>query len=132
MSEEIFKNNFEFSDAEINDEIKIKVKDNFKKLISKLKSQGALPERGSIQISHNPKNGELEFYFIKDKNGEIIEFTDLRKGGTIDYRASIKDKFAQSGIILKAEELKQVSTTIFLNELKDETDRIDESTATKN
>ncbi len=133
MSKEIIKNNinkFEFSGAEIGDEIRRKIEDNFRKLIDELISQGAIPKGGSIHI--NLKNNEIESYFIKDKDGKIIEFADLKGGGTKDYKASIGDEFAKKGIILKDEELKKISQVIFRNELKDEIDGINEITATKN
>lgn len=94
MSKEIPDNKID--NSEISDKIKEKIKNNLLNLDTILKTHKGFPEGIILDADIDLKSGNIKHYFIKDKDGNIIKFADLRKNDK--FLRILKEYFRESYI----------------------------------
>lgn len=70
----------------------------------------SLSDDKMAEVYFNKENGRMERMFIKNKNGEIIEFSEqVRDKNSIKH---LRKYFNEKGIILKDEELDAIASQL--------------------
>ena len=102
------------NDKKIGEEIKENI---IKNLTDSLKVRGGIPGGSTIETKIDFESGKIEHYFIKDKNGKIIKFADLRKNDA--FLKILKEYFRGSYIDETGKYLTDSEIEQYIDELAD-------------
>lgn len=91
-------------------------KENFNNKIEFSKKVSPL-EGGYFLEEHYGKDNLIEEYFIRDENGKIVEFSDIK--GDKNLYERIKEIFKEKGMVLKDEEVKKITPYYIKENQKD-------------
>lgn len=108
--------------------------ENFEQLKNKeniIKKNIFLPDGKIFEMHYNITDKKMERFFIKDINGKLLEFTELKN---IDFITpeSVKHIFFNKGIALKEEEIEKIMLKLTQIELDSMLGDIDEKKDIKN
>lgn len=89
-----------------------------------------LPDGRIIEGYYDLKNGQLKEYLIKDKQGNVLSFADLRNNKNTSE--IIKENLLKKGIVLTDEEVKKILPDIIESSMNAILDKIDENNSIEN
>ena len=83
-----------------------------------------LDDGRTLELFYDPKKKDLDRFYVRDQNGELVEFTDLKKPNDIYNYKDVQNDIAEKvGIMLTDTEAKKITKTLYERNVKREMDQ---------